>query len=361
MAKDVAKSRADKLAALREKLSHVDVSRGAKGFLRLSDGRNIIRILPAVGEMEFFFQEVGKHNLPPDGKKSFYCPKFTSGGNLECPICDYVDELYKSGDKVNKELASKLRVRRMFWMNAVDRGNAKAGPQVYTPGVTVFGTIASLIGDPDYGDIFDPTDGTDLIIEKSGKELDTEYQVKPKRTSTPLSDDEDEMKKWLKDAKDLSFVEVSDDPEEDAELSKGHAVFVLPYERLEKEFSSVADSDEDEDEDEDDEPRPAKRKAVSKRKDEDEDDEEETPAPRKLVSKGRKVPAKVEPEDDDEDSDEESEDDEDDEDEVKVKGKSKSSKVEDEDDEDEEKDDDDDEEEVEKELTSRRMARRRPR
>jgi hypothetical protein len=335
MAKEAVVSRADKLARLREKLSKVDVSRGAKGFLRLSDGRNIIRILPGIGSMEYFFQEVGKHNLPPDGKKSFYCPKFTSGGELECPICDYVDELYKSGDKVNKELAGKLRVRRMFWMNAIDRANAKAGPQIYTPGVTVFGTIASLIGDPDYGDIFDAEDGTDIIIEKSGKELDTEYQVKPKRTSTPLSDNDEEVKKWMKDAKDLSFVEVSDDSEEDAELSKGHAVFVLPYDRLEKEFSSVADLDEDGDEDDD---RPAKKQVTKRKYDDLEDDDvEDAPKPSKnLISKGRKITAEIEDDDGDEESDSEK-------------------------DEDGDVTNDDDEEEVEKELASRRMARRRTR
>jgi hypothetical protein len=260
------RSRAENLAKLRDKISRVDVSTGSSGFMRIQDGRNIIRILPQVGKMEYFFQTVGRHMIPPDGKKFFYCPKFTSEGEKDCPICEYVEELYKTGDKVNKALASELRVKRMFWMNVIDRANEKSGPQIYTPGVTVFGAVSSLIGDPDYGDIFDLEDGIDLIIEKSGKGLDTEYQVKTKRSSTPLSDDPAMVKKWITVAKDLSYVEVSNDKEEDKELSVGHAVYVLPYDRLDKEFGSISDMDEDDEEEEEVKP---KKRVVAVEDDED--------------------------------------------------------------------------------------------
>jgi hypothetical protein len=56
MVKEKEVSRADKLAALREKMAKVDVSTGNAGFLRLKDGRNVIRIMPEVEDMQFFFQ-----------------------------------------------------------------------------------------------------------------------------------------------------------------------------------------------------------------------------------------------------------------------------------------------------------------
>jgi hypothetical protein len=250
-----APSRQDRLAALRDKIAKTDLRTGGGGFFSPPDGRSVIRILPEVGKMTFFYQQVGTHMLPgSDNKKQFYCPNFTSEGEMDCPICDYVEELKKAGDKASVALASQLRVKRKFWMNVIDRDHEGQGPQIFTPGVMVFGQISSLIGDPDYGDIFDVEDGIDLIIEKKGQKLETEYQVKPKRTSTPLSDDPDTVKEWLDKARDLTPVEVSDNKEEDAELTKGHILFVLPYDRLEREFLA-SESDDEEAEDDDEAPR----------------------------------------------------------------------------------------------------------
>jgi len=274
-------SREERLAALRAKVATIDLG-GSAGFWTAKAGRNQIRILPEVGEMGFFFQSVGKHFMPPDRKKTIYCPKFTSDGELDCPVCDYVDELYKSGDKAAKELAGELRVKKSFWMNIIDRSNEKAGPQIYTPGVTVFSAISSLIGDPDYGDIYDVEEGLDIVVEKTGEKLDTEYQVKTRRQSTPLSEDPELVEKWLKDAKDISYVEVSEDPEEDRTLAGKHALFVLPYDRISKEFLDEV-AEEVDDEVEEDEPVTKKGKSaptpVSKpkavAKDEEDDEEEE--------------------------------------------------------------------------------------
>lgn len=276
--KDVKSARVDRLAMLRDKLAKTDLRSGGGGFFSPPDGRSVIRILPEVGEMQFFYQQVGSHMLPgSENRKQFYCPNFTSEGELDCPICDYVEELKRSGDKASLALASALRVKRKFWMNVIDRDHESVGPQIFTPGVMVFGQISSLISDPDYGDIFDVDKGIDIIIERKGKNLETEYQVKPRRDSSPLSEDEDTLNEWLDKARDLTPVEVSDDPEEDKELTKGHILFIVPYDRLKREFENV-DSDADSDEDEDE--RPARKTA--------------TPA-RRLVSKTAATVAKSAP------------------------------------------------------------------
>ncbi|MFA5035632.1 MAG: hypothetical protein WC479_00445 [Candidatus Izemoplasmatales bacterium] len=250
------KSNADRLAALRDKLSKVDLRSGGGGFFSPPDGRSIIRIMPETGEMTFFYQQVGTHTMPgTDNKKYFYCPNFTSEGELDCPICDYIEDLKRAGDKASTALANTLRVKRKFWMNVINRDQPNVGPQIFTPGVMVFSQISSLISDPDYGDIFDIKDGIDIIIERKGQKLETEYQVKPRRDSSPLSDDEDQVKEWLDKARDLTPVEVSDNKEEDAEIAKGHVLYVLPYDRLKREFES-ADEDLDEVAEEEEEVRP---------------------------------------------------------------------------------------------------------
>lgn len=226
-------ARQDKLAQLRAKLKTTDMGGGGVGFWSPKEGKNIIRIMPETGDMDFFFQTVGVHHLP--NKKRVYCPRFTTEDQLPCPICETVDQLYR-GDAAQKQLAGELRVRKAYWMNVIVRGEENLGPQIYTPGVTVFGSIASLISDPDYGDVMDIDDGIDITIDRSGKGLDTEYQVTPRRNSSPLSEDADLAQEWLDKAKDLSYVLVDDDPEHDKELSAGHAIFLLPYDRIAAEF-----------------------------------------------------------------------------------------------------------------------------
>lgn len=250
------KARQDRLALLRDKLKHTDMGGGGSaGFWSPKEGRSVIRILPEAGEMEYFFQEVGRHNFPPDNKKSVYCPKFTSHNALPCPVCEIVDDLYK-GDKALQAMAGNLRVRKSYWMNVIVRGTKEgeedSGPFIYTPGQTVFSSVAALISDPDYGDIMSPTEGLDIIVERTGQGLQTEYQVKPRRNSSPLSNDEKQIDDWLAKARDLTWVEVGDDPEQDKELGKGHSLYLLPYDRIVKEFDLdegiAVDVDEDEEE-----------------------------------------------------------------------------------------------------------------
>lgn len=263
MAKKV--SRTAKLEALRDKLKETDIG-GSRGFWSPQQGMNTVRILPEAGEMEYFFQEVGRHYLPD--KKMVYCPDFTTAGELDCPVCELVSDLYGVGDASSRELASKIRVRKMYWMNIVARdGDKTEGPFIYTPGVTVFSTVAALINDPDYGEIYDAYEGIDIMVERSGTGLETSYQVVPKRKSTPLVEDEDEIQKILDKVRDLSWVEVGDDPEEDQELSAGHAVYLLPYERIVKDFDLDMDPDEllDDVEDDEEDEHPAKKDVARRR------------------------------------------------------------------------------------------------
>ena len=229
-------SKQERLDKLVKKLQTTDRGGRGKGFWSPKVGRNVIRILPEVGEMEFFFQEVGKHRFPGTDAKELYCPKFTSTGELECPVCELLSDLW-AGDSSSKRLAKQLKLKRSYWMNVINRDGEDAGPVIFTPGVKILDAIASMVGDPDYGDITDVDEGLDIIIDRKGTGLATEYQVKAKRASSPLSEDQDLAEKWLAAVNDLSWIEVSEDPEEDQELSKGHAVYLIPYDRIVREYS----------------------------------------------------------------------------------------------------------------------------
>lgn len=246
-------SKAERLARLRKATSSLDLG-GQSGFFSPQEGKNQIRILPEAGEMEIFYQPVGIHYL--GGNQRVYCPSFTSEKSLKCPICEVVRTLYKSNNPADKALAGKIRVRKKYWMNVIDRKNSSQGPLVFTPGQVIMSHIVALINDPDYGDVSDPDAGFDIVITRKGTGIDTEYNVVPRRDETPLHKDAETVKDWIEKARDLSFVEVSNDPEEDGELSAGHMVYVLPYDRIAKEFdmeSLIDDADEDDEDYEEEE------------------------------------------------------------------------------------------------------------
>lgn len=239
---------------LLEKVSSLNL--GGGGWWRPPTGTSTIRILPAVGTMDYFFVEVGQHYLT-EGGKPFYCPNICSEGKLPCPICEVNEELYKAGEK---EAAGRFRASRAFFMNIIDRSNPGQGVLKFAPGTTIFQALASAIGDPDYGDISDAQDGYDIKIERTGEGREgTKYQTRPTKRSTPLADTDEQIEEWLNDADDLkAFVDEQ----------------LLSYDDLaEKSGVNVFFAEDEE------EPQPkAKAPAASKRAIPEPDDEEEPPA-----------------------------------------------------------------------------------
>lgn len=237
----------DKLAALRAKMAQTDTGGGSReGFWSNPLGFSTIRILPEVGGMNFFYQEVGQHFLPGEGDKvtPVYCPHFTTGGALPCPICEVVQLLFK-GSSADRTMAEKIIRSKAYWMNIVLRdpaedvdGNTAKGPYIFTPGVTIFRAVQSLVNSPSYGNIADIDKGCDLEIEKTGKGMDTKYQVFPRRSrdTIPLHTDPETMLKLIESAQDLSYAVLSENPEEDKDLSNGLMVKLLPYDRMVAEF-----------------------------------------------------------------------------------------------------------------------------
>lgn len=262
---------ADRLKALLNKVNSLNL--GGGGWWRPVVGVSTIRILPPVGTMDYFFVEVGQHYID-DKAKPHYCPAITSEGKLPCPICEVNEELYRAGEK---DAASKFRASRSFFMNVIDRSNPGQGVQKYGPGTTVFQAIASMISDPDYGDVSDAVEGYDIKIERVGEGREnTKYQTRPVKRSTPLGTDE-QMEEWLAAAEDLKQF-VTDQ--------------LLPYDELAK----VSGVDVYFAETDDNEPEPPKKaaktaavpaKPVAKKAPEpvdDEDDEDDEPPARKSVS-----------------------------------------------------------------------------
>jgi outer membrane biosynthesis protein TonB len=143
-------------------------------FFKPHKGTNLIRVLPAWNEEGIPYKECALHyNV---GERAYACPKQVGG---ECPICDFIDQLRKTGQADDLKLVKELNASKRIYWNVIDKENEAAGIQIYACGRMVFKDILSIMADPDYEDIIDPQSGYDLKIEVSGEGLKTEYSVRP--------------------------------------------------------------------------------------------------------------------------------------------------------------------------------------
>lgn len=202
---------------------------------KLEKGKNVRRVLPPKGDNDVFWSEGFLHfGLGSDGKKTVTCLE-TYGEGKKCPICQYVEELKKSKNKEDKQLADRIRRVKRTYIAVLNRDAEEEKPLVLPVGQTIMKQIVDLICDPDYGDITDFEEGRDITITKSGSGLNTEYSVIAKPKTTVASED-------------FTAEEL------DEELPDLDALFVR---KSPEELQAILDGDDedssDDDEDEDDE------------------------------------------------------------------------------------------------------------
>jgi hypothetical protein len=133
-------------------------------WFKPEEGDTDIRIVPAADgdplkEM-FFHYNVGDH------KGGIVCPKRNFGD--ECPICDFASKLWREGvdanDEESKKLAKSLFVRTRYFSPVVVRGREDEGVKVYGYGKQAYELLLGYILDPEYGDITDSREGTDITL-----------------------------------------------------------------------------------------------------------------------------------------------------------------------------------------------------
>jgi hypothetical protein len=209
----------DKLAKYQtvteEDLAQVDReadSIGGSSILKLAEGDNVLRILPApVGGWKTF-RTTARHTIDPmpglDKKLFFNCPKFEL--KEDCPVCDHATRLLGGKNPVDQELGKKLRAKSAVLCNVCNRDNTDAGARVLYMNAggnkSLWAKVNSLFRSRSGGPgMVDPSEaGYDTIIHRKGTgQFDTEYNVFPSRDSTPLSEDQDESDRILSSQIDL--------------------------------------------------------------------------------------------------------------------------------------------------------------
>ena len=183
------------LDKMREKLSTLRGDGNSNDtFWRPEDGDQDIRIVPTndgdpLKEM-FFHYNVGEH------RGGIMCPKRNFGEN--CPICEFASSLWREGvdknDEESKKLAKSLFVRQRYFSPVVVRGREEEGIKVYGYGKTAYELLLGYILDPEYGDVTDIQEGTDITLTYTKPTKPGAYpqtSLKMRRNTSSLLEDKD--------------------------------------------------------------------------------------------------------------------------------------------------------------------------
>lgn len=177
---------------------------GGADFLKLKQGRNVVRILPPPLGKRSPFRTVYQHFIQlPSGPAVFVCPRLEA--RSPCPACAKAESLRGSRNEEDQRLAGELFARRRVFCNAVDRASPEDGPKVLAFGKLVHEQLVSLREDEDAGGEYThPITGFDIVISRSGTtKNDTKYTVSAARQASQLHDDAAVMQEWIDNQRDL--------------------------------------------------------------------------------------------------------------------------------------------------------------
>lgn len=168
------------------------------------EGKTVIRIVPRKEDPSNPFIELYFHYL---GNKTHLSP--LSYGNRD-PIAEFADALKSDQSRDPKERyaeAKPFMPKLRTYIPVIVRGEEDKGVRYFSFGQTVAKEIISYMLDSDYGDITDPKNGRDIVVEYIPKEKsDTNFaktSIKVKPAQTPLSTDATLVEKWLNEQPDL--------------------------------------------------------------------------------------------------------------------------------------------------------------
>jgi hypothetical protein len=142
-------------------------------------GKQVVRIVPYKYNPENPFIELKFHyNI---NNKTYLSP---DSFNRPDPIVEWSNRMKKTGNKEDWQLGRKMEPKLRTYVPVLVRGEEDQGVRFWGFGKNVYQEILSIISDSDYGDITDPVNGRDIVVEfrtaeESGKSF-PETTIRPK-------------------------------------------------------------------------------------------------------------------------------------------------------------------------------------
>ena len=190
---------------MRERMATLKGNGNARknNFWKPEEGEQTIRLVaPSDGDpfRDFWF------HYDVAGEPGFLSPKRNFGE--DCPLDDYVRALWKEGSEESKRMARKLGAKQRFFAPVVVRGKEEEGVKVWGFGKRAYETLLGLVLNPEYGDITDPSEGTDLditYIKPAGASF-PETKITPRRRPSLLAEDETAARSLMDSVPDFNEV-----------------------------------------------------------------------------------------------------------------------------------------------------------
>ena len=171
--------------AIKSRLNQLqNTSSTANAFWKPQPGKSQIRITPYIENKDNPFVELFFHySLVP--KKTVLSP--LSFGRPD-PVQQFADKLKGSGDKDEWIQGKRIEPKMRTFAPVIVRGEETEGVKWWGFGKTVYTELLGFIADPDYGDITDPMNGRDILVEFTpaegpGQFPKTAIRVKPNVTT----------------------------------------------------------------------------------------------------------------------------------------------------------------------------------
>ena len=178
------------LNAIKSKLESLQSTQSTtKNFWKPEPGKQVVRIVPYKHNKDNPFIELFFHyNLGQN--KTYMSP--ASFGRPD-PVEEFAAKLKSTGNKDDWLQGRKYDPTLRTFVPVVVRGAEHEGVRFWGFGKTVYQELLSIIADPDYGDITDPVNGRDVVIERqTPAEAGNQYgktTVRVKPNQTTITDD----------------------------------------------------------------------------------------------------------------------------------------------------------------------------
>jgi len=214
------------LDAIKNKLNQLQSTTStANNFWKPEPGKQVVRIVPYTHNKENPFVELFFHyNL---GQNKTYMSPMSFG--RPDPVQEFADKLKSTGDKDEWIQGKRLEPKMRTFAPVIVRGQESEGVKFWGFGKTVYQELLSVIADPDYGDITDPVNGRDIMIERqTPAEAGNQYgktTVRVKPNQTPLTEGKEMLESLLTTQPNLT--ELYTEPSYD-DLKEALATYLNP-------------------------------------------------------------------------------------------------------------------------------------
>jgi hypothetical protein len=167
-----------------------ELSRDRQKTVKPADGRGRYRILPSWrAEGGQFWHDFGQHYIKGDDgkvKAVYVCAERTFG--KPCGVCEAMlhAQSFISDDETMKLIQQAKATGRVLVNALVLDGPTPDTPQILELSPTTFNQFLAIMQEWGAEEVMDLATGKDIIIEKTGKGLDTKYTLQIAAKSKPV-------------------------------------------------------------------------------------------------------------------------------------------------------------------------------